>query len=318
MVRTRIVIFSFCALVLTGCSKSDNGAPPPPPASTSAPAPMAADGRADSAESVVVTAGRNAVSKPVTSGDRERQWMAYSHSMSLVMPPETVEPHFTHARDFCLQNTALDCILIAGTASAGDVNAQKAPSAQLTVTLPHDQVAIFQKNLLAPLAGQGKTDITVRQQSTQAENLTQQVTDIDRRASQLATYRDRLTTIAERPNLKADDLIPLEEKISELQSEIDQLASSKLTIIERVKRERLEITFASTVSISESARPVSHAWDESFEVFGNSASTVLLLGVAVLPWVPVAALIWLIVWLVRRSKRRRVAAAVPTTTSQGA
>ena len=312
MIRTAIVVGALAALILAGCNKSstelpaptdettavaDANAPPPPPPARTAPmsTPAPASGEAHG----------GMPSKPTTEVERERQWMAYSHSMWLVMPPASVEPYFTRARDFCLQNPALNCILIAGAANAGDVNAQQPPSAQLTVTLPHDQVAVFQKAVLAPLPGQGKSDIVVRQQSTQAENLTQQVTDIDRRVAQLTSYRDRLTVIAERSNIKAADLIELEEKISELQSELDQLASSKLTIVERVTRERLEITFTSTVSLTESARPVSQAWEQSFEVLGNSASTVLLLVVAIVPWIPVGLLIWLVVWVVRRQAKRR-------------
>lgn len=316
MIRVAVVVPALCALVLFGCSKSEYASPPQstPVASTAdevtvtaarapvdAPAPSPA---------MRISGGQGAMGKPASEVERERQWMAYSHSMQLVMPPATVEPHFTRARDFCLQNAALNCILIAGSANAGDENAQQPPSAQLTVTLPHDQVAVFEKAVLAPLAGQAKTDIVVRQQSTQAENLTQQVTDIDRRVSQLSSYRDRLTAIAERSNIKASDLIELEEKISELQSELDQLASSKLQIVERVTRERLDISFIAQVSLTDTGRPVSQAWDQSFEVLGQSASTVLLLVVGLLPWIPLALLVWLVVALIRRSMKRRRAAAV--------
>jgi hypothetical protein len=244
--------------------------------------------------------------KPQEQPDRDRQWMAYSHTMALVMDAATVSPHFTRARDACLQNAALNCILLSGSVSAGDERAQQPPSAQLVVSLPHDQVAAFQKVLLSPLAGQARSDIEVRQQSTRADNLTQQVTDIDRRTGQLTTYRDRLTALAERPGLKAEDLIPLEEKISELQSELDQLATSKANIVERVKREQISISYNAHTTVTEAARPLSRAWDRSFELLGESAGSVLTFVVLLLPWLPVVGIIWLIAWIFhRRAQRRR-------------
>jgi hypothetical protein len=322
MHRLGIVAAALIALTLAGCNKSTTETQGPTteaPARAPAPAP-------GSGNDSVGYAGTPAASKPEAPPDRDRQWMAYSHSMSLVMEGATVERHFTRARDACLQNAALNCILLSGSVTAGDETAQQPPSAQLMVSLPHDQVAAFQKVLLSPLSGQAKSDIEIRQQSTQADNLTQQVTDIDRRVGQLTGYRDRLTALAERPGLKAEDLIPLEEKISELQSELDQLSSAKANIVERVKREQISIAFNARTTVTEAARPVAQAWDSSFEVLGNSASTVLLLLVALLPWLPVAALVWFVVWLFRRNARRRrereaaakAAAAPPTPAPTGA
>jgi hypothetical protein len=321
MHRLGIVAAALIALTLAGCNKSTTETQGPTteaPARAPAPAP-------GSGNDSVGYAGTPAASKPEAPPDRDRQWMAYSHSMSLVMEGATVERHFTRARDACLQNAALNCILLSGSVTAGDETAQQPPSAQLMVSLPHDQAA-FQKVLLSPLSGQAKSDIEIRQQSTQADNLTQQVTDIDRRVGQLTGYRDRLTALAERPGLKAEDLIPLEEKISELQSELDQLSSAKANIVERVKREQISIAFNARTTVTEAARPVAQAWDSSFEVLGNSASTVLLLLVALLPWLPVAALVWFVVWLFRRNARRRrereaaakAAAAPPTPAPTGA
>jgi hypothetical protein len=299
MHRSGWIAAALIAVTLTGCNKAEY-AGAPPQSGPDAPAEVAAPAPSDAG---VMTGG--APAKPGTAPDRDRQWMAYSHTMSLVMDSETVAPHFARARDACLQNATLNCILLSGSLNAGDENAQMPPSAQLVVSLPHDQIAAFQKALLSPLSGQSQSDIEVRQQSTQADNLTQQVTDIDRRTGQLTGYRDRLTALAERPGLKAEDLIPLEEKISELQSELDQLASSKANIVERVKREQLSIVFNARVTIGEAGRPLSRAWDSAFDLLGQSASTVLLLAVFLIPWIPVAVIIWLIVRWIRRNARRR-------------
>jgi len=283
MIRTAFVV-SLCALVLAGCNQGGGNYAPPPPR------PMAAP---------VSTADERSAA---TGGlQQAQQLMAYSHAMWLVMDAAAVQPHFENARDRCLREAALNCILVSGSANAGDKNAAEAPAAELVVTLPHDQVAPFEKSLLGP-------GVTVRQQSVQAENITQQAVDIDRRTAQLTSYRDRLTAIAERPGVKADDLIPLEEKISELQGQLDELAAQKTTVGERAHRERVTISFTAETTVTESERPIARALDQSFEVLGESASAVILILVALLPWIPVGLGIWGIVWLVRRNARRRKAA----------
>lgn len=304
MVRTGIVILSLCALALAGCNKSEYARSTVP---TEAPAPAPMSGLVQSKPDVPDAMGRG-------GAERERQLMAYSHSTWLVSEPDTVLAHFERARDRCLNEAALNCILVSGSANAGDVSAQQAPAAQLIVTLPHDQVALFEKALRAALPGHA-SDIVVRSQNVEAENVTQEVVDIDRRIAQLTSYRDRLTAIAERSSIKASDLIELEEKISELQSSLDQLAAQKSTVGDRVKRERVSISFTARTTVSETARPLARAWDSSFQVLGESASAVLLILVAALPWIPVAGLIWFLVWLVRRNRRRN---APPPQATQAA
>jgi hypothetical protein len=247
-------------------------------------------------------------------GDRQRQLMAYSHSMSLISQPETVMAHFRRARDRCLNDVPLDCILLAGTANAGNANARMPPSAELAVSLPHDQGAVFKKGLLSALPGR-EPDISVRSEHIEADNVTQQVMDIDQHSKQLTGYRDRLTAIVEQPGIKASELIELESKIAEVQSQLDQLATQKTAIMDRVKRERVSVRFSAETSVSDAGRPLAEAWDSSFEILGRSASALLTLIVVVLPWLPVVALIWFIAWLVRRRKRHHATVTPVSATN---
>jgi hypothetical protein len=251
-------------------------------------------------------AGAPASDKP--DSEQQRQKMVYSHALELISQPDTILKHFSRARDRCLNDAQLDCILLGGNANAGDARAHLAPSAQLVVMLPHNQVPGFKRGLMAALPGM-EADITLRSEKIDADNVTQQIVDIDQRAKQLTLYRDSLMAIARQPNITVTELTDLQNKIAEAQTQIDALATEKTGIMDRVRRERVTMQFAVDAGVSDAARPIAEAWDTSFELFGRSASTLLQLLVVLLPWLVSGAFVWLIVRLVRGRKRAAPAAA---------
>ena len=79
------------------------------------------------------------------------------------------------------------------------------PVAYLTVALPHDGLTPFEASLLTPFQGEDASDVVVRSRAMNAQNVTQQVADIDRRLAQLTDYRERLGVLAKRNNASDTD-----------------------------------------------------------------------------------------------------------------
>jgi hypothetical protein len=232
--------------------------------------------------------------------------LAYSHHLSLEMAADKVASRFERARKACLNDPASGCILVHASIAAGDAQSGAPPSADITVRVPHDKIAAFQADLLAPFEGEAKGEPIVRESSTDAEDLTFAIQDADRRMAQLVDYRDRLMALAKRGDAKTQDLIQIEEKISEVQSEIEQLQAAQRGLNQRVDTELLSVDLSAKPTLATARSPLAQAWRDAGRVLGESAARAFTFLVSALPWLPLIALgLWLLSRLGRMIRGRR-------------
>jgi hypothetical protein len=240
--------------------------------------------------------------------------LAYTHALSLEMADDKIAPRFDRAQTSCLEDQSLNCNLIEATITVGDANAGVRPRANLSLRLPHDSVARFQAQLLQPLPGEGPGEPSLRRSSTTAEDLTFQIVDVNRRLVQSSDYRDRLTTLTRRADAKVDDLIKVADKISEVQSSIEELTAQNRTLNMRVDTELLNIDLNPHASLANLSSPLGQAWRNSARELGGSAATAFTFVVVSLPWLPLAAMGGLLLawsWrLVRKARRGGAAPAI--------
>ena len=230
--------------------------------------------------------------------DEEKSKLAYSHSMSLEMAPDKVKPRFERARDLCLSDANLHCALTHASIQLGDAQTSSPPSAELGVRLPHDQIAKYEAALLKPLDGEGKGQPILTQSTTDAEDLTFAISDGDRRLKQAQDYRDRLTALAQHAGAKVEDLIQIQEKLSEVQSQIEELTASQKRLNLRVDTEVLNVTLSATPTIANVRSPLARAWNEAGEMLGESTASAFTFVISALPWIPLIALgLWILTLL---------------------
>jgi hypothetical protein len=228
----------------------------------------------------------------------------YDHNLTVSMASEHIKARFERARDRCQNDPALKCkITAASFRLVGEPDAPL-PVANLSVALPHDAVAPFEEGLLALLPGESKDDVVVRARNTNAQNVTNQVRDINARLAQLMNYRDRMMELSKRGGAKTDDLIKIEGEISRTQSEIEQIEGQRRDLADRIAKENLSISFEPQSTVSDAFQPVRDVWQESLRIMGTSAATALGLIVAIIPWIPVFLGVYVLVrWLWRRRKK---------------
>lgn len=244
--------------------------------------------------------------------------LAYSHQVALEMAAATIAPRFERARTACLEEAALGCSLISASINVGDVNTGVPPEATMTVRLPHDQIAAFEKVLFAPLPGEGKGEPLLRFRSTDAEDLTYAIADIDRRLAQATDYRDRLTALSKRGEAKVQDLIEIEQKLSEVQSNIEAMSAEQRGLNIRVETELLTVTLNAHASLAVVSSPLAEAWRDAARVLGASAAAAFTFLVVALPWLPLVALAAYLLSRLWRLVRKRRALATQATPGAGA
>ncbi len=167
------------------------------------------------------------------------------------------------------------------------------PTTELTVRVPADS---FQE-LLDSLADLGK----VTDQSTNAQDVTQQITDLDARIAALETSIERLTELMEQATT-TEDLLSAEEMLTQRQAELDSLTAQLEYLRDQVTMSTLTVTFTTR----ESSGGPSFSWAEAWENLLYSLYSMVNFLVIALPWLVVALVVFFAVrWLVRRRRRRR-------------
>jgi hypothetical protein len=211
----------------------------------------------------------------------------YDHSLSLSMASEFIKARFERARSHCQDDVALKCRVSAATFQLLGGPDAPLPTATLQVALPHNAVEPFISTLMESLPGEDRGDVVIRARNTSAENVTNQVRDIQGKLGQLRDYRKRMEDLADRRNASTEDLIKIQGEISRTQAEIDQIESQKRTLAERIERENLSITFEAQSTASDAFQPVRDVWQGALRTLAESTASAIGLVIGFIPWIPV-------------------------------
>jgi len=239
--------------------------------------------------------------------------LAYTHDLAIEMADAMVAPRFERGRDACLEDRSLNCNLLEASITVGNANARVRPRASLSVRLPHDSVMRFESLLLEPLPGEAPGEPSLRRSSTTAEDLTFQISDTERRLAQATDYRERLTVLSRRGDAKVDELIKVQQSLSEVQSSIEAMTVETRQLNTRVDTELLNITLGAYEPLTSVSSPLGSAWRDAARALGESTASAFLFVVVLLPWLPLIALGGLaLVWLwrfMRKLRRQKESAA---------
>src|SRR5262249_15403187 len=95
------------------------------------------------------------------------------------------------------------------------------------------------------------------------------------------------------------------EKLSEVQSQIEELTASQKQLNLRVDTEVLNVTLSATPTIANVRSPLARAWNEAGEMLGESTASAFTFVISALPWIPLIALgLWglTLLWKLVRGK----------------
>ncbi|MEQ1752848.1 MAG: DUF4349 domain-containing protein [Micropepsaceae bacterium] len=282
----RLHIVTFCSiLALAACDNRQSEESAPAPA-TEASAPM----QPPSAQFMVAGGvATDAVTgdKGATATRQSGESYVYDHNLTVSMASEFIKVRFERARDKCQNDLALKCKVTGASYQVLGEPDAPLPVANLRVALPHESVDAFINTMMETLPGEGKHDLVIKSRTTTAENVTNQVRDIESRLSQLRNYRDRMEELSKRRNAGTDDLIKIEGEISRTQAEIEQIEGQRRDLADRIAKENLAISFQAQSTASDAFQPVREVWQGSLRLLGESAASAIALVVGIIPWIPV-------------------------------
>lgn len=170
-------------------------------------------------------------------------------------------------------------------------------NARASVRIKPESFDAFAAVLAAPPA-----QITMHAQS--AEDIAAPMVDAERRLAAKTVVRDRLTAMLHDQTAKtAVDLITIEKELAQTQSDIEAITAQRDTLQTRTDTIRVEITYAGAASLFGGAdlTPIHQSIRTIGQTTVNSAAWLISFLAAVVPWLPVVALVW---WAIRRTMRR--------------
>lgn len=177
-------------------------------------------------------------------------------------------------------------------------------SASVTIRVPSDKLT----GVLEELAALG----TLQQSSTNSQDVTMQVADLDARIGALESAIERLTELLVEAD-STDALIQIETAMTDRQAELDSLRAQQRSLDDHVAMSSLTVDFQTTPTAPKTGpgdflAGIGAGW-EALVAFGGG---LLIFAGVLLPWLVPIGIIVLIVWLIVRAARKRKPATPPT------
>jgi Domain of unknown function (DUF4349) len=232
-----------------------------------------------------------------SSGDGRR--LEVTHQFTLRVPnAETEGIQQKHIAE-CIK---LGCAIVS---TSIDRSNEGRVSAQATIRIKPESYDAFATLLAAP-----PVKVIVHSQS--AEDLGLTIIDTEKRIETKTLFRDRLTAMLRDQSVKAAaDLITIEKELAQAQGEIEAMTAQRDSLRTRTDTVRINISYtgAAVQFGGVDLTPIYQAVSGIGQIIISSLSWMISTLAAVVPWLPIIALVW---WAVRRMIRRRQARASET------
>jgi hypothetical protein len=293
MLSKTIALICLVLLIGGGCAKK------------AAPVVYLSSGPADKESTRSYARSEMAVSPSVMGGGggvsvlAASRYLAVRQKLVVVAPGAQLAKSVEAVIAFC---GTIQCEVISSniTSQTGEL----APSGSVSVRLRPGDV----DKLIAYVGKQGK----VAQHTTETQDKTTNVVDTDARIKNLTEFRDNLRKMLARPAVSVKDLVEIQEKLEEVQAELDGETARRKDLANETEKVAVEIEFRGerTVASVSVFRPIGEALRESASVLAESVASLITAVVAIIPWlIVIVPGGWFLVKAWRRVRRKRAVAA---------
>ena len=192
----------------------------------------------------------------------------------------------------------LDCVMVSQTYN--DESEQTPPSGALSAR-------VARKDREAFVTALKSDDSRVLSQTTQAQDLTMQVVDVEARMANLTQLRDRLRKLLADPRSGIKEAIEVEKQLAQTQGELDSMQAQRRVLAQQTERELFDISYQARRGVVSHGlfEPVKSALLNFGRVFMESVAGLITFVAAVFVWL---VLLGVLVAVARRWWRRRKAA----------
>ena len=226
---------------------------------------------------------------------RPERFLAIRHKLEVIAPESGLPEAWESVITFC---GTIQCEVMSSSITTKTRDAAASGDIFLRVT-PEDL-----KKLFVHLEKQG----SIVRHTTETEDKTTVVVDVDARIKNLTSFRDTLRTMLARPSVSVKDLVEIQEQLTDVQSQLDSQATQRKILANETEKVAVEIAFR----VERSARsasvfaPIGEALRESGSALAESIAWLITFLVTAIPWLILGVpTYWLSAKLWRKLRRKR-------------
>lgn len=256
------------------------------------------------AKQTIQPAAANMVVKfqPATFGSGPQRFIAERDTLNVVIQASELQKAWELTIAFC---ATIQCEVISSSLTM-QTN-ESSPSGNVSVRVaPGDLQALVNR-----LQDIGK----IIQHNTERQDETASVVDTDAKIKNLNAFRDNLRAMLSKPNLTVDNIVEINKQLTDTQADLDSETAQRKILANETEKVAVDISF----NVGTSGPPagvLANIWNALLDAGATllgSVETLLTVVIFLIPW---AILLFLIVWLTikarRRSRRRPIPATAPT------
>lgn len=214
--------------------------------------------------------------------------LAYEHDVDILLEEKAISARLKASQQACASGKFGDCSVLAVSQQGGDH-----PRASLTVRIAPAGVE--------PFIAQAAQGAEVGSRDTRAEDLAQAVGDNTLQQDRLARERSRLLEFQQRRDLAVADMIALSQQLAQVEAQLQAAQQEGAQHRRRIDTQRVTLRFVPPGG--ESGRGEIHQALRDFTTILATGTAWTIRAVAFL--IPVAVLLWGLVALLRRWRRRK-------------
>jgi len=226
--------------------------------------------------------------------DSSGRFIAVRHKLEILSNDDNLPKAWQSVISFC---GTIQCEVVTSSITARTSESSASGSIVLRV-VPQDYPKLF---------AQAEKEGNIIEHTTETEDKTSEVVDADAKIKNQSAYRDSLRAMLAK-SAKVSDLVEIQEKLTEVQSELDSEAAERKILANQTEKIAVEINFrVQPFSRTKNAfAPIWDAFRDSGANLAESVATLISFLIAILPWL---VAITLGVRLFKRLWRRRAGAA---------
>lgn len=221
--------------------------------------------------------------------------LAYEHDVRVELDAERIAGRLEALTEACQSARFGECVVLQVGQEGGEL-----PSASLQVRIVPKGVTPF-----IALAGEAGH---LASRTAHAEDLAQQVADTGMTQARLRKEHEKLAAYQQRPGLAVTDMLAVSQRLAEIEAGLEQAGRDAAQQRRRIDTQRVTVQLQTPAGQS-GRNEISAALRGFGGVFTRSVAFVIQ---AVAALLPVAVVVALVGWVMRRLWRRRARAGIRT------
>ncbi|PIU57635.1 MAG: hypothetical protein COS89_04055 [Deltaproteobacteria bacterium CG07_land_8_20_14_0_80_38_7] len=149
----------------------------------------------------------------------------------------------------------------------------------------------------------------VKSEQSNSNDITEEYVDLEARLANAKRMETRLVDLLEQKTTKLADMLAVEKELGRVREDIERFEGTKRYFDSLVSLSTITIYLSEPYKITSSVLdPLKTSLEDAGQLFMTSVASIITVLVVILPWLVILGFVaWFVVFIIRRSKRKKAA-----------